>query len=303
MPRFLRFWADAIERKDTLPVNRLEGITAEGAVVLRDRRGTLKAEIPQVSEKSVGDNPLAIYKPTGAKHADAAKAMGNFTGWVYAAVNSIASEASNIQWRLYQVNGDDHTEQEDHDILTLLEGVNEHMTGIELKYTTIAHLELTGNCYWLLDGVNSDTDKPRAIYPLNPGRVRVKLDKSSFPYKIDHYEFTLDGKIFKFQPYQILHFKYPDPGDPFVGIGVPQTVPVWIDSDNYAMEYNRKFFINGAQVGLFLETQSNVEGNIDRIKRGFRDAYTGNENAHKIPVLPKGVELKHTGLSQKDMDF
>jgi hypothetical protein len=54
---------------------------------------------------------------------------------------------------------------------------------IELKYVTMAHLELTSNSYWLLDGVNSDKDQPRAIYPLNPGNVRVKLNKTQFPYK------------------------------------------------------------------------------------------------------------------------
>jgi HK97 family phage portal protein len=236
--------------------------------VLRDRRGTQKAEIPDVDTKGItmGDDPLAIYKPTGAKSVDASKAMGNFTGWTFAAVNAIASEVSNIQLRLYQIKGDDHEEQDDHPLLDLLEGVNEHMTGIELKYVTMAHLELTGNCYWLLDGVNDDRTPPRAIYPLNPGRVRVKLDKTAFPYKLDHYEFTLDGKVFRFEPHQILHIKYPDPGDPFVGIGIPQTIPSWIDSDNYAMEYNRKFFINGASVGLYIQTDTNVEANIDRIR-------------------------------------
>jgi HK97 family phage portal protein len=274
-------------------------------VVLRDRRGTAKAEIPNVDLKShgMGDDPLAIYRPTGAKHVDAAKAMGNFTGWTYAAVNAIASEVANIQFRLYQVTGDDHQEQEGHPLLELLDGVNEHMTGIELKYVTMAHLELTGNCYWLLDGVSDDKSQPRAIYPLNPGRVRVKLSKDTYPYKLSHYEFTIDGKIFRFEPYQIVHLKYPDPSDPFVGIGVPQTIPTWIDSDNYAMEYNRKFFINGAAIGLYLTTESNVEGQIDRIKQGFKDAYTGNENAHKVPALPKGVKLEHTGVTQKDMDF
>jgi len=57
-----------------------------------------------------------------------------------------------------------------------------------------------------------------------------------FPYTLSHYEYTLDGKIYSFQPYQILHVRYPDPNDPFVGIGVPQTIPTWIDNDNYAME-------------------------------------------------------------------
>lgn len=177
------------------------------------------------------------------------------------------------------------------------------MTGIELKYITVAHLELTGNCYWLLDGVTTDMSPLRAIYPLNPGRTRVKLDKSSFPYKISHHEYTLDGKVYRFEPYQILHIKYPDPNDQFVGIGIVQTIPVWIDSDNYAMDYNRRFFQNGANIGLYVQSETNVEGNIERIKRGIRDTYGGVENAHKIPVLPKGAKLEHTGLTQRDMDF
>jgi HK97 family phage portal protein len=229
--------------------------------------------------------------------------MANFKNWSYAAVNAIASEVANIQFRLYQIKGDDQEELDDHPLLTLLDGVNEHMTGIELKYVTMAHLELAGNAYWLLDGVKNDTDQPRAIYVLNPGRVRVKLNKTTFPSKISHYEFTIDGKRYDFEPYQILHIKYPDPNDEFVGIGVTQTIPVWIDADNYAMEYNRKFFINGAQVGMYIQTDTNVEANIDRIRKGFGNRHEGVENAHKVPVLPKGAKLEHTGVTQRDMDF
>ncbi|HEX3861285.1 MAG TPA: phage portal protein [Stellaceae bacterium] len=307
MPRFTNFVREffGAEQKNADRVNRYEGFQSDGAIVLQDSRGTRKAEIPAAETKSavVGDNPLAIYKPTGAKSVDAAKAMANFTGWTYAAVNAISSEVANIEFRLFRVTGNEHEELDDHPLLTLLDGVNEQMTGIELKYISLAHLELTGNAYWFLDGVKSETGEPTAIHPLNPGRMRVKLDKSAFPYKISHYEYTFDGNVYTFQPYQIVHIKYPDPNDPFVGIGVPQTIPSWIDSDNYAMEYNRKFFINGANIGLFLQTETNVEGNIDRIRKGFANRHEGVENAHKVPVLPKGVELKHTGLSQRDMDF
>jgi hypothetical protein len=133
MPRFFRAigdeFNDRFSRKDTGSVNEIVGFQSSGAVVLRDRRGTLKAEIPNVREKAetLSDDPLAIYKPSGAKHVDAAKAMGIFTGWTYAAVNAIASEVANIQFRLYQVKGDDHQELDDHPLLTLLEGVNETM--------------------------------------------------------------------------------------------------------------------------------------------------------------------------------
>ena len=90
------------QEKNTIPVNRYEGFTETGAVILRDRRHTRKAEIPDAETKSapMGDDPLSIYKPTGAKSDDAANAMGNFTGWTFAAVNAIASEAARIQCRL-----------------------------------------------------------------------------------------------------------------------------------------------------------------------------------------------------------
>src|SRR5579863_2398067 len=91
MPRFLDWLANG-STKQTEPVNRYEGFTSNGAVVLRDRRGTRKAEIPDTSAKSqtLSSDPLAIYKPDGAKSIDPGRAMANFNGWVYAAVNAIA---------------------------------------------------------------------------------------------------------------------------------------------------------------------------------------------------------------------
>jgi phage portal protein BeeE len=129
----------------TAPLNRYSGFTNDG-VVITDRRGTKRVGIPDAEEKALGmgSDPLAIYRPAGAKTVSAAKAMGNFTGWTFAAVKAIASEVANIQLRLYQVKGDKHAEVADHALLDLLDGINEQMTGIEFKYAMIAHLELTG---------------------------------------------------------------------------------------------------------------------------------------------------------------
>jgi hypothetical protein len=50
MPGFFRAIGDELKtrfnQKDTVPVNHYEGFTSSGAVVLRDRRGTLKARNP-----------------------------------------------------------------------------------------------------------------------------------------------------------------------------------------------------------------------------------------------------------------
>src|ERR1700684_3361364 len=74
MPRIFARWATnsrtGISRKDALSANEFAGVQSNDAAVLRDRRGTLKGELPNTSEKAetLGDGPLAIYKPSGSKH-------------------------------------------------------------------------------------------------------------------------------------------------------------------------------------------------------------------------------------------
>jgi hypothetical protein len=83
MPEFL---SRIFTRNDVVPDHQLEGFQGNGAVHLRDRRGALKAEVPDIAEKGMhgmGDDPSS-------------KAMANFTGWTFAAVNAITSEVANI---------------------------------------------------------------------------------------------------------------------------------------------------------------------------------------------------------------
>jgi hypothetical protein len=66
MPRFLSGIFTRTQNPHTTttePLHRYEGFTPDGRIVLSDRRGTRKAEIPDVSTKSetLSDDPLAIY--------------------------------------------------------------------------------------------------------------------------------------------------------------------------------------------------------------------------------------------------
>jgi HK97 family phage portal protein len=248
-------------------------------------------------------NPMAIYRPGGDSSIDAAKALANNRGFVYASVNAIARDIMNIDLRLFQVKGKNHKEQTEHELLDLIDSVNPDMTGPELKYALSAHLDLTGNAYWFLDGVKSETDKPTAIYPLDPSRVKVVIDTTSFPFTISGYQLKLETKTITFQPYQIVHFRLPNPSDPFNGLGVVQAAADYIDNDNYAQEFNRKFFKNGARPAGFLETEYQAETQLESLKMGFADMHEGIDNMNRIGVLPKGVKWNSVGSNPKDMDF
>jgi hypothetical protein len=185
MPQFLRS-LNPFSRKDTVQLNRYGGFTDDGRVVMRDSRDTVRAEAPDVETKGFGNaDPLAIYKPSSTKQVDAQKAMANFTGWTFAAVNAIASEVANIQLRLFQLKGDNHEERDDHPLLTLLEGVNEHMTGIELKYVTIGAPGARRQCV-LAPGRRQDRHGPAACdLPAQSGPREGEARQVIFPLQAE----------------------------------------------------------------------------------------------------------------------
>lgn len=277
-----------------------------------DQRGAvfIKKGEKAISEAGYTPNdPIAIYRPGNGKMVDAAQAMQSNFGWVYACVKAISDEIANIEFLLYEINSKgEHSEVEQSDLLDLLDGVNELQTGAEFKKILASHLELTGNAYIYLMGKNGErvksfTEQPQAMYLINPATIKLIIDRTTFPYKVDHYEMVDDGRKFTFQRYEIIHVKYPDPNNSLYGMGTVEGIAEWIDNDNYAMEFNRNFFKNGARLSGFFETDMNSVEQVQRLRMSFEEQFTGVKNAYKIAVMPKGVKFNSAQATAKDMDF
>jgi hypothetical protein len=101
----------------------------------------------------------------------------------------------------------------------------------------------------------------------------------------------------------VIHCQLPNPSNFFEGMSPVQAGAEYIDNDNYAQEFNRLFFLNGARPVGFLETEMIAETQIEALKEGFSSIHQGIDNMQKIAVLPKGVKWSATGSSPKDMDF
>lgn len=257
---------------------------------------------------SAGAN-LAIFRPGGSSKVSAAKAMARYNGWVYTATKAIADEIANTEWRLFRIRADgDHEEQFEADLLDLLNGVNEHQTGVEFKHLMASHLELVGNAYVLLIGkdgkpVASFTETPIAMALLSPANVSIKIDKSTYPYNVAGYTFRIDGQEFSYKPEQIVHLKYPDPNDQFQGIGTVQAIPDWLDTDEFIMNSNRKTFEQGVKAGGMLTSPYKGEAQLSRLRTSFAQNYEGTNNNGKTIVLPDGVKFTEGGTTPRDMDY
>ena len=258
------------------------------------------ASVPLASGLADSD-PFTLWSRSRKVSID--KAMNQYNAWVYAAVRSIAEELAKISFRLFQVNKDGvHEEIFDHELLDLLNGVNPFQTGYELRYLTGAHLELAGNSYWFLEGVEKDTDKPTAIFLLNPKYTNPV--PAPLPEFIKGYSYSVDGKSTTYKPAQILHLKYPDPNDPYQGIGTVQAISDWIDADNYSTEVNLNYFKNGARLGGLLSSENAItDAQMKVLRASFENLYKGAGNAYRVAVLPKGVKYDEASSNPKDMDF
>lgn len=251
-----------------------------------------------------GGDPIAIWRISPTKLVDAGKAMAANYGIVYACVSAVADEISQMQFKLFQVGKDGSPEElNDHELLDLLDSVNERQTGPEFKWTMAAHLELTGNAYVLLLGVNSETDKPKGMFLLTPSAVRPMFDKTTFPWVIKQYEFTIENKIYRYEPYEIVHLKYPDASDPYIGMGKVQAAGYYIDGDNDVMQFNRNYFLSGSKLGAVLQSEATDEAALERLRISWENLHQGAGNAHRPFIMPKGVKLADNQPKAQDMDF
>jgi len=255
----------------------------------------------QPKATGIGADPFTIWAQEN--RVSPAKAMSVYNNWVYACIRAIAEEVGKMEFVLKRVkaNGDEEI-LDDHELLQALRAVNPFQTGFELQYLTAAYLEQVGNAYWLLDGVTSRDSKPSAIYLLDPSKV--KINRLAPPEFVGGYTYK-EGNVTKtYEPYEILHIRYPNPKDIYEGIGTVQAIADWIDADSYATEFNRNFFRYGAHIGGFLESDAAyTPEQLDYLRKSFEEIYKGVDNAYKTAALPKGTKFTAAQSTQKEMDF
>jgi HK97 family phage portal protein len=103
-------------------------------------------------------------------------------------------------------------EVDEHPLLTLLGQVNPAMNSFDLWELTTLYQETVGSAYWYLD-VNA-LGVPNAIWPLPAHCVTSKREAGSTQL-VDYYLYRQGGDERRFPPERIIHFRYPDPRDPY----------------------------------------------------------------------------------------
>lgn len=229
-----------------------------------------------------------------------------YRGWVFACVQAIATEVANIELRLMRQTGDGDEQVRDDDLLTLLKAVNPRMTQHELFEITQSHLELEGNAFWFL--ARDKMKNVRQLWPLRPDRVTFRQDKE-VPVMVSEYIYKQkDGGQTRFQPEDIVHFaNFNAEGDypfPVRGKGTVEAAGLSIDTNEFAREWNARFFKNSARPDMIFKAPGTLgTDEYEQLKRKINSAFQGVDKAHKMLLLQGGLEVDKISSTAKDMDF
>lgn len=218
--------------------------------------------------------------------------------WAHACVSLIATSAAMVEWYILDEND---VEIEDHEVVTLLKNPNEFDDWFSFIEGASADLSLTGNTFWLLNEINKYR-QPLQIYRLDPKRTKPIPDKVAF---IRGYRYEGDaGSKIDFDLEDVIHTKYFNPLDQYLGMGKIEAAAMTMDTDYYSAEYNKNFFINGARLSGILQSDRDISlAEMPRIEEQVKKLYQGRKNMHKIAILGSSLKYNPTAIAQKDMEY
>jgi HK97 family phage portal protein len=225
------------------------------------------------------------------------------SGVLFSIVNRLATSTAAVKWHLYQKASsgreEDREEVTSHAALDLWNTpVPDFLDQNDLIEACQQHTDLTGEGWIVLTKVGK---LPIGMWPVRPDRMRPVPSRQKF---IGGYIYTSpDGEEVPLDLDQVLRLKYPNPNDIFRGMGPVQAILADIDSSRYSAEWNRQFFLNGAEPGGIIEfDQMLSEPDYEKMVRRWREQHQGINNAHRVALIEAGhwVDRK---FSQKDMQF
>lgn len=235
-------------------------------------------------------------------------------GTIFSIVSLYADATARAPWEMFRQQqqdkrvryttrdegSDQRTQVVQHAALSLLNNPNPFWTRRGLMELGQMYLDLCGEAYEVLDiraGI------PVGRWSVRPDRMEPVPDPDTY---LKGYVYTSpDGKEkIPLLPGEVIQVKYPNPLDPYHGIGPVQSVLVDIDAARYSAEWNRNFFVNSATPGGVIQVDHRLDDDEwDDLTTRWRETHTGVSRAHRVAVLEAGATWVPNQHTMRDMDF
>ena len=262
-------------------------------------------------ERNIPAVDVAVGQSSGIgpdwKAQQSLKAYGD-NAWLYRSVFTISVQVASIDFKLRTVNEDgDIKKITNHQSLETLrlpqptKGGKSMLSAFDLKFITTMWLLLNGEGFWHLDRRLNMGRSPTFVRPLLAQNMKVRPSQDG---EVLEYVYSVGGREQRFDPIDIVHFKFPSPDNPFRGHSPVKSIRYAMDTHKKADEMNTSKLDNyGAPSGVLQTKSSVIESERKKILDEWTGRYTGAKNAGKTAMLPYGLEWTKTQESNQEMEY
>jgi len=189
------------------------------------------------------------------------------------------------------------------DLVRLIENPNPWQNWDNFISLAVTDYLMIGNFYWLKFQTTQGSDKPLALYRLNPADVNVIPGKRDL---IAGYEYRIPGRgqPVRFPADMVIHGMRPNPHNPYFGLGIVAAGARMLDVELALTETQAQFFEQGAKLSGVLQSDRRVPDPVfKKITMQFRNLYSGSKNAYKVAILEQGLQFKSIQPTAAESEF
>lgn len=214
---------------------------------------------------------------------------------VYPVVSAIAEDAAKVE--LYVMRGESRLAN--HPFLQILKKPNPDYSQFQFLELHFTYMKLVGESYWyILKGENSL--RPREFHLLRPDLMQVVVDKDDARGLIKGYQMTKpDGTKIPFDKDEVIQFKMPNPNNPYYGLSPIMAGKTYVETEEHTSDYTRNSIYNSGRPSGIVNLKGTVdEDQFKKLKRQFKEEYSGTENAGKTLLLKgmDGIDFQKLGM-------
>jgi HK97 family phage portal protein len=223
--------------------------------------------------------------------------------WVYATADRIARNASGVP--LIVVDAKTEEPLPNHAANQIVNSGSAFQDEVSKRWVQLLDLVLAGNAYAITD------EKPTYSISVPTELVMLEAKKAESFDDIMKYGAIEYANIFGYGtnalsmkvPFQqLVHFKLPNPFNPFYGLSPFAAASRPILLDRYKNEFEMAFYHRGAShSGVIENDQEITKEKMRRLIASFEQLYTGKRNWWRPLFLPKGAKWKASSLTMSEM--
>lgn len=187
----------------------------------------------------------------------------------------------------------------DHPILDLLSTSNPYLNGFDLTVLRVLYGELTGNAY-LHPIIDEASGNPVELWPLAPQYVEVIPDEEDF---LAGYLYGIDAsKKQVFETDEVIHFRRPNPGNLYYGLGKVEAAYGVIQSNDAVKAMDLATFANQARPDYAVVVKgSPTSEQLDRFQYQVQEKLRGTRKEGNFLTVTGDVQFTPLNFPPKDL--